>query len=46
MFTAYKIQSNIKPNPLESLNNGIWYYNFNITSEIVNTVNMEMKPIE
>lgn len=46
MFIAYKIQSNIKPKPLESLNNGIWYYNFNITSEVINTVDMEMRPVE
>lgn len=31
MFTATKIESNIKPNTFESLNNGVWYYNYDIS---------------
>ena len=32
MFTATKIESTNKPERFESLNNGIWYYNYDITS--------------
>lgn len=35
MFTANKIQSTFKPNTFESLNNGIWYYNYDITEKTV-----------
>ena len=35
MFTATKIESTIKPERFESLNNGIWYYNYNIESKTV-----------
>lgn len=31
MFTATKIESTIEPKKFESLNNGIWYYNYDIT---------------
>lgn len=34
MFKAYKIESTIKPEKFESLNNGIWYYNYNITERV------------
>lgn len=40
MFTAHKITSTIKPNTFEDLNNGIWYYNYKITSEIVQQSDM------
>ena len=35
MFTATKIESTIKPAKFESLNNGIWYYNYDIVEKIV-----------
>lgn len=35
MFSAHKITSTIKPSTFEDLNNGIWYYNYGITSEVV-----------
>lgn len=35
MFTATKIESTNKPERFESLNNGIWYYNYDITSQQV-----------
>lgn len=35
MFTVEKIESSIKPESFESLNNGIWYYNYNIKEEKV-----------
>lgn len=31
MFTATKIKSSIKPSTFESLNNGVWYYNYDIS---------------
>ncbi len=37
MFTANKISSVIIPQKFESLNNGIWYYNYDITSETIDT---------
>lgn len=37
MFTATKIKSTIKPEKFESLNNGIWYYNYDIVEKIVMT---------
>lgn len=37
MFEIRKINCTIKPEKFESLNNGIWYYNFNIDSEVVTT---------
>lgn len=40
MFSAYKITSTIKPNTFEDLNNGVWYYNYGITSEVVKQPNM------
>ena len=35
MFKTYKINSTIEPKKFESLNNGIWYYNFDVESEVV-----------
>lgn len=35
MFKTNKIDCTIKPEKFESLNNGIWYYNFDIESEVV-----------
>lgn len=35
MFTANKIQSTLKPNTFDSLNNGIWYYNYDIVEKTV-----------
>ena len=40
MFSAYKITSTIKPNTFEDLNNGVWYYNYGITSKVVKQPNM------
>lgn len=34
MFTATKIESTIKPPIFEPLNNGVWYYNYDIESEV------------
>ena len=41
MFTATKIESTIKPERFESLNNGIWYYNYNIESKTVMIQSMD-----
>ncbi len=35
MFTATRIESVIKPNKFESLNNGIWYYNYDISKDSI-----------
>ena len=35
MFTATKIESTIRPKKFESLNNGIWYYNYDIVEKTV-----------
>lgn len=35
MYTVTKIESTIKPNKFESLNNGIWYYNYDIVEKTV-----------
>lgn len=35
MFTAKRIESTIEPQKFESLNNGTWYYNYDIKSEEV-----------
>ena len=40
MFTATKIKSTIKPKKFVSLNNGIWYYNYDIVEETVMTRDM------
>jgi len=39
MYTAIKINSITKPDTFINLNNGIWYYNFNITEETVTVYN-------
>lgn len=38
MFTATKIKSTIKPEKFESLNNGIWYYNYDIEEYTEKTI--------
>lgn len=38
MFTISKIESTIRPEKFQALNNGIWYYNYDITSRV------EVKP--
>lgn len=40
MFTATKIESTIRPEVFESLNNGIWYYNYDITQRTVKVMDM------
>lgn len=40
MFTPNKIESTIKPAKFESLNNGIWYYNYDIVEKTVMTRDM------
>ena len=40
MFTATKIKSTIKPAKFESLNNGVWYYNYDIVEKTVMTRDM------
>lgn len=34
MFKTCKIESTIRPEKFESLNNGIWYYNYDITQRV------------
>lgn len=34
MFKANKIESTIEPQKFEALNNGIWYYNYDITARV------------
>ena len=41
MFTATKIESTIRPEVFESLNNGIWYYNYDITQRTVKVRDMD-----
>ena len=41
MFTATKIESTIRPEVFESLNNGIWYYNYDITQRTVKVIDMD-----
>lgn len=41
MFTATKIESTIRPEVFESLNNGIWYYNYDITQYAVKVRDMD-----
>lgn len=41
MFTATKIESTIRPEVFESLNNGIWYYNYDITKYTVKIMDMD-----
>lgn len=46
MFKASKIESTIKPASFESLNNGVWYYNYDIVSKTVETISMEGETVE
>ncbi len=46
MFTATKIESTIEPKRFESLNNGVWYYNYDIVSKTVETTSMEGETVE
>lgn len=46
MFIANSLQSTIKPSTFEPLNNGIWYYNFNINKKTIDTVDNELNPIQ
>ena len=41
MFTATKIESTIRPEVFESLNNGIWYYNYDIIKYTVKVMDMD-----
>ena len=41
MFTATKIESTIRPEVFESLNIGIWYYNYDITKYTVKVMDMD-----
>lgn len=41
MFIATKIESTIRPEIFESLNNGIWYYNYDITKYTVKVRDMD-----
>lgn len=43
MFTATKIESTIRPEVFESLNNGIWYYNYDITQRTVKVRDMDLE---
>ena len=40
MFIATKIESTIRPKKFESLNNGIWYYNYDIVEKTVTVRDM------
>lgn len=40
MFTATKIKSTIEPKRFDSLNNGIWYYNYDIEEEVIKEFSM------
>lgn len=46
MFTPTKIESTIKPEKFQSLNNGIWYYNYDITERTEMRSDMEGEPQE
>lgn len=41
MFIATKIESTIRPEIFESLNNGIWYYNYDITKYTIKVRDMD-----
>lgn len=41
MFIATKIESTIRPEVFESLNNGIWYYNYDITKYTIKVRDMD-----
>jgi hypothetical protein len=46
MFTAKKIVSIYKPKIFEPLNNGIWYYNYNIEEKTVKVLSIEREESE
>lgn len=46
MFTATKIESTTKPESFESLNNGIWYYNYDVEEKVVKVPSMDGEEIE
>ena len=46
MFTATKIESTIKPRSFESLNNGIWYYNYDVEEKVVKVPSIDGEEIE
>ena len=46
MFTATKIESTIEPKSFESLNNGIWYYNYDVEKKVVKVPPMRGDKIE
>ena len=46
MFTATKIESTIKPESFESLNNGIWYYNYDVKEKVVKVPSIDGEEIE
>ena len=46
MFTATKIESTIEPKSFISLNNGIWYYNYDIEEKVVKVHSMRKDEIE
>ena len=46
MFTATKIESTIEPKSFVSLNNGIWYYNYDIEEKVVKVHSMRKDEIE
>lgn len=46
MFTATKIESTIEPKSFISLNNGIWYYNYDIEQKVVKIHSMRKDEIE
>ena len=46
MFTTTKIESTIEPKSFKPLNNGIWYYNYDIEEKIVKVHSMRKDEIE
>ena len=46
MFTATKIESTIEPKSFVSLNNGIWYYNYDVEQKVVKVHSMRKDEIE
>ena len=46
MFTANKIESTIEPKSFESLNNGIWYYNYDVEEKVVKVTSIMREETE
>lgn len=46
MFTANKIESTIEPKSFISLNNGIWYYNYDVEQKVVKVHSMRKEETE